>query len=411
MLPLAFLVVSVVLPAGAADYPQWRGPDRSGVSPDTGLLKEWPKGGPVLLWKQQNIGNGYSTPAVAGGRIYLVSDRQKEEFAIALDEKDGKEIWSVRLGKVGPNMGPQYPGSRSTPTVEGDVLYALGSDGDLACLETATGKIRWRKSYRGDFQGKPGMWAYSESVLIDGDALIGTPGGTEATMVALNKKTGEVLWKSAIPGGEQAAYASVIVGEVGAVKQYIQFLQKGVVGVDARTGRFLWRYNKTSDPAANIPTPLFYNGFVFSGTSRDGGSGLVKLTAEKEGVTATEVYRAVDKKVSLGGFVRVGDYLYTTTTAGLLCLEFATGKEVWKDRCVGSGALCYAEGHLYVRGDAGPTALVEATPAGYKEKGRLTQPDRSKQPAWPYPVVANGRLYLRDQNVLLCYDIKDRAGN
>src|SRR5207237_1896144 len=198
---------------------------------------------------------------------YVLSNKGVEdELVMALGARDGKLIWSTRIGKVGnPDQQPNYPAARSTATVDGTSLYALGSDGDLACLETASGKLKWKKSLRADFGGQPGVWAYSESPLIDGDAVICTPGGNAATMIALNKKTGAVIWKSAIPGAQQAAYASATVGEIGGVKQYIQFLQKGVVGVDAGTGKLLWRYDLTAKGSpANIPTPLLHDGSVYS---------------------------------------------------------------------------------------------------------------------------------------------------
>jgi outer membrane protein assembly factor BamB len=403
---LTLLAAGLALAAVAADWPQWRGPDRTGVSRETGLLKEWPKTGPKLLWKAADVGDGYSTPAVVGGRVYLLSNRGDDESALALNAEDGKTVWSTRVGKVGENRGPQYPGARSTPTVDGDVLYALGSDGDLVCLETAGGKVRWRKNLQSDFGGVPGNWAYSESPLVDGKVLVCTPGGAKATLVALDKTNGNVIWQCPAPGGDPAAYASAIVAEVGPVKQYVQFLAKGVVGVDARTGKFLWRYDKTIDPAANIPTPVFRDGFVFSSTGRNQGS-LARLTADKDGVTVTPVYFSKAMNNGLGGVVLVGDYLYGTNTQQLLCLDFKTGDVKWRDRSVGPGSVCYADGHLYVRGQGGEAALVEATPTGYKEKGRFAQPERSSKPAWPYPVVANGRLYLRDQGVLFCYDVKD----
>jgi len=222
----------------AADWPQWRGPQRDGISKETGLLQQWPKEGPKLVWQVKDIGFGYSTPAVVGDHLYLLSNKgSSDEFVQALSVKDGKQVWSTRLGKVGPNRGPQYPGSRSTPTVERDVLYALGSDGDLACVETAKGKVRWRKNLRSDFGGQPGAWAYSESPLIDGDVLVCTPGGSTATMVALNKKNGEVLWKSPFSDGDQAGYASAIVVEAAGVKQYVQFLQKASRGWTPRAAR------------------------------------------------------------------------------------------------------------------------------------------------------------------------------
>jgi outer membrane protein assembly factor BamB len=400
------------LTAGAADWPQWRGPQRDGTSRETGLLKEWPKEGPKLLWQLKDIGSGYSTPAVVGERVYLLSNKGlDDEFVQALAVGDGKEVWSTRIGKVGkPKQFPSYPGARSTPTVDGELLFALGSAGDLACLETATGKVRWQKNIGTDFGGEAGQWAYSESPLIDGDAVVCTPGGKDATLVALNKKTGEVIWKSAVPGGDAAAYASAIVVEAGGRKQYVQFLAKGVVGVDAKTGKFLWRYDRTAEKSpANIPSPLAHDGYVYTATNL-AGAGLVKLKAEKEEVTAEPVYFEKALPNSIGGAVLVGGHLYGTNNRELLCVEFTTGKVKWQDKCVGPASVCYADGRLYVHGENGDAALVEATPEAYREKGRFTppaQPDRGPSKAWAYPVVANGRLYLRDLGALWCYDVKD----
>jgi len=410
---LAVLVVGSGV-SRAADWPQWRGPQRDGISAEKGLLKAWPAGGPKLLWQAKDLGSGYSTPAVAKGRLYLVSNRGADnEFVQALNARDGKQVWSTRLGKVGnPDQQPAYPGSRSTPTVDGSLLYALGSDGDLVCMETAAGKVRWRKNVRTEFGGQPGVWAYSESPLVDGDVLVCTPGGREATLLALNKKTGDVIWKFAVPGGEQAAYASAIVVNAGGVKQYVQFLQKGVVGVDAATGKFLWRYDQTAQNSpANIPTPVAHDGFVYTATAR-GGGGLVRLKAAAGGVTAEPVYFERRLPTSIGGAVRVGDYLYGTTTGGMLCVEFATGQVKWQERGIGAGSVCYADGNLYVHGENNQVALVEATPEAYREKGRFTppdQPDRGKSQAWAYPVVANGRLYIHDSGSLWCYDVKTQA--
>lgn len=404
------ICIGLAVAALGADWPQWRGPHRTGISQETGLLKEWPKDGPKLLWQMKDISFGYSTPAIVGERLYLLSNKGKDdEFVQALAVKDGAQLWSTRIGKVGPNQGPQYPGARSTPTVDGDVLYALGSDGDLACLEIAKGTVRWQKNLRSEFQGKPGVWAYSESPLIDGDALVCTPGGSEATMVALNKKTGELIWKCPVEGGDQAAYASIIIAEVGGVKQYVQFVQKGLIGVEAKTGKFLWRYDKTAQGSpANIPTPVAHAGFVYSASGRSGG-GLVKLKADKGSVEVEQVYFERKVPTSIGGAVQIGDHLYGTNSGGLMCIEFATGTLKWQDRCVGPGSVCFADGCLYVHGEKGDVALVEASPAAYKEKGRFTPPDqpqRGNSQAWAYPVVANGRLYIRDLGVLWCYDVK-----
>jgi outer membrane protein assembly factor BamB len=409
----------LALSAFAADWPQWRGPARDGISTETGLLKQWPEGGPKLLWENKEVGLGYSTPAVVGDHLYVISNSgtaagkstgNESEFVLALNTADGKKEWSTTIGKVGPNSGPQYPGSRGTPTVDGKHLYALGSDGDLACLDASSGQIVWKKNLRNDFGGKPGMWAYSESPLVDGGALVCTPGGKDATIVALAKSTGDVLWKSAVPGADQAAYSSPIVVEAGGTKQYVQFLQKGVVGVDAKTGKFLWRFDKTAKGSpANIPTPVAKDALVYSSSGKGGGA-LFQLKANGDAFEAAQVYFNKDLPTSIGGSVRVGDYLYGTNEGGLMCVEFATGKVKWQNKSVGPGAVCYADGRLYLHGETGGVALVEANPDGYHEKGRFTPPDQPKRgrtKAWPYPVIANGRLYLRDLDRLWCYEVKD----
>jgi outer membrane protein assembly factor BamB len=410
---LAFMaLIQVSSIAGAADWPQWRGPHRDGISQEIGLLQEWPAEGPQLVWQAIDIGEGYSTPAVVGNRIYLISNKgMEDEYVQALDTKEGKEVWRQRIGNVGPNKGPQYPGSRSTVTVDGGMLYALGSDGDLTCLAAADGKVRWQKNLRTDFAGEPGQWAYAESPLIDGDVLVCTPGGAEATIVALDKRTGDGIWKSAIEGGDQAAYASAIVVDVGNVKQYVQFLQKGLVGVDAKTGAFLWRYERTAQGSpANIPTPVADGNLVYSAAGRSGG-GLVKLTANGNAVDAEQVYFEPKLPTSIGGAVEIDGLLYGTTGQGLVCADFATGEPKWQDRSVGASAVCFADGRLYLHSEEDDVALVVATAEGYQEKGRFklpNQPDRGRGKAWAYPVVANARLYIRDLGMLWCYDVKAR---
>jgi outer membrane protein assembly factor BamB len=352
---------------------------------------------------------------VVGDHLYLLSNKGlDDELVLALDVKDGKQIWSTRLGKVGnPKQMPSFPAARSTPTVDGEMLYALGSDGDLACLETSTGKVRWKKDLRTEFGGQPGKWAYAESPLVDGEMLVCTPGGKEATLVCLNKKTGEVIWKSAVPGGDPAAYASINPVEAGGRKQYVQFLEKGVVGVDAKTGKFLWRYDQTAKGSpANIPTPVIHDNLVYSAAARTGG-GLVKLAADKDGIAAEQVYYERNLPITIGGAVLVDGNLYGTTAQELICADFATGKVKWHDKCLGPASLCFVDGRLYVHGENGEMALIEAMPEGYHERGRFTPPDQPKhtrgamEKAWAYPVVANGRLYIRDHGTLWCYDIKE----
>lgn len=403
------------LAAYPADWPQWRGPQRSGFSSETGLLQEWPKEGPKLLWQAKDIGDGYSTPSVAGNRIYLLSNRGLDnEFVQALSVADGKQVWAARLGKVGnPDQMPSFPTARSTPTLDGDLVYALGSDGGLACLEAATGKIRWQKSLRADFGGRPGQWAYSESPLVDGDTLVVTPGGAEATIVALNKKTGETIWKSAVPGGDDAAYASVNVIEAAGRRQYMQFLAKGLVGVDARTGQFLWRYDATGKGQTNIPSPVAGNGYIYTAQGR-GAGGLIHLAAAGQGVAAEQVYFQRGLPNTNGGSVLIGTTHYGTADGGLVAADWLTGKVLWQDAGMGGGATLAAGGRLYIHSENGEVILADASPEAYHERGRFMPPDRPKrtraamEKAWAYPVVANGRLYIRELDSLWCYDVAAR---
>ena len=397
--------------ARADDWSQWRGPRRDGVSREKGLLKSWPKTGPKLLWQIDDIGLGYSTPCAAGNRLYIQSNEGlNDEFVRAFDARNGKRLWSTRLGKVGnPAQQPSYPGARSTPTIDGKFLYALGSDGDLACIALATGKVVWSKSLRADFGGVPGVWAYSESPLIDGNRLIVSPGGESATVVALDKKTGKTLWTSAIPGEKSAGYASSVALTVGGTRQYALYLTRGLAGLDAATGKLLWRFDKTLDTQFSVhaATPIAAGNLVYSAAATVGG--VARIAATPAGFVAEPVY--VERKApnSMGGAIKIGDYLYGTTRATLLCTEFATGKVRWEERGIGSGSVCYADGLLYVHGENGDVALVEATPTGYVERGRFApprQPERGQSKAWAYPVLAGGKLYLRDLGSLWCYDVR-----
>lgn len=410
---VALALTAVGTMAKADDWAQWRGPKRDGISQEKGLLKAWPASGPKLLWQVKDIGSGYSTPVVVGTRLYVLSNEGLEnEFVRAYSTTNGKLIWSTRLGAVGnPKQQPSYPGARSTATVDGKLLYALGSDGDLACVEIATGKILWTKSLRNDFGGAPGVWAYSESPLVDGNKVIVTPGGENATLVALDKKTGATLWKSAIPGEKAASYASAIAVEIGGVRQYVQYLSKGVVGVEAATGKLLWRFDKTLDTRFGMHalTPINATNLIYTGAAS--ASGAAKISAAAGSFTADPAYIERKAPNGLGGAVRLGDYLYGTSGPVLLCTEFATGKVRWEERGIGAAAICSADGLLFLHGENGEVALAEVTPAGYKEKGRFAppaQPDRGQSKAWAHPIIANGRLYIRDLGSLWCYDIKAR---
>jgi outer membrane protein assembly factor BamB len=400
-------LLGAAAPPRGGDWPQWRGPDRTGVARETGLLKRWPAEGPRLLWKAQGLGGGHSTPSIARGRIFGMSYRGNEEFVWALDADGGKPVWATKIAPANFSIGRQaHAGSASTPTVDGDRLYALGESGDLVCLQVADGKLLWQKSLVKDFGGEVPGWGYSESPLVDGDKVIATPGGSDATLVALNKRTGDVLWKAQVPGANEAHYASIIAADVNGQREYIQFLGVGVVGVAAKDGKYLWRYGSPANRTANCSTPIFRDNCVFAASAYGTCGGLARLTTGPGGVSATEVYFTKQMQNHHGGVVLVGDHLYGFDGSNLTCLNWKTGAVAWADRCVGKGSVVSADGLIFARGERGAVALVEATPIGYVEKGRFEQPDRSRENAWAHPVVTGGRLYLRDQEVLFCYDVR-----
>ncbi|HEX3727152.1 MAG TPA: PQQ-binding-like beta-propeller repeat protein, partial [Pirellulales bacterium] len=304
---LALLMVMTELhaPAVAADrrpsakaaseiaWPQWRGKNRDGISPDTGLLQQWSTEGPPLSWKVAGLGRGFSSVSIADGRIFTMGDREAGQFVIAMALTDGKELWSTRIGDAWEPEG--YAGPRCTPTVDGSLIYALGPHGDLACLHADTGKEAWHRNLKSDFGGNVPHWGFSESPLVDGKKLVCTPGAPDAGLVALDKKSGTELWRSPIPnfgerGGDGAAYASIVVSNGGGKRQYVQLLSRGVVGVEAADGRFLWGYNRVANGTANVPTPLVHEDYVFCSSGYQTGAALLKLVPANSGVKAEEQY-------------------------------------------------------------------------------------------------------------------------
>lgn len=391
----------------AGDWPEWRGPNREGKSAETGLLQTWPSDGPKQVWRIDGVGGGYSTPAVVGDRLYLAANEGLEnEYVRALDAKDGSTIWSTRIGKVGaPKQRPSYPGSRAMPTIDDDRVYAVGSNGDLVCLNRKDGKMRWHINFTEAFGSKAPRWAWAESPLIDGEKLIATPGGSDAAILAVDKMTGKLLWKAKLPQNDEAGYGSPVKATISGVDQYVVFMQKGVVGVDAKTGAFLWQYGATAESSpANILTPVVYNDHVFTGTNR-GGSGLVRVDLDAD-PKVTEIYKKQKLPMHVGGAVLLDGYLYGTTRSALVCSDFMTGEVAWTDRSVGAATVGYADGRIYVVGDEGEIALIDPSPEGYKEVGRFTPGGRDGGgTSWTYPVIANGRMYVRNLDRLWCFDV------
>jgi outer membrane protein assembly factor BamB len=400
--PLAALLTTVAL-AAPSDWPQWRGPDRSGVSPETGLLSQWPSGGPPQAWTTQNLGGGYGSIAVSGDRIFVQGLRNRQSIVSAIDVADGRGVWSKNLGRGGEN--DRGSGPRSTPTVDGDRLYVLTESGDLACLKH-DGTMVWQRNILRDFNGRNIPWLISESPLVDGNRLIVSPGGRNAGIVALDKMTGATLWTST-ELSDEAAYASPIVADVQGVRTVMTYTADAGVGVRATDGKLMWRHRPAANNTANIATPVFFDNKVFYTSAYGTGGVLLGLRAENGEVRAQEIYMTREMQNHHGGVVLVNGYLYGYNNAILTCLEFATGKMMWRNRSVGKGALTAADGHLYIVGEDHVVGLVEATPSGYREKGRFDIRDLGL-PAWAHPVVSNGRLYIRNLDTLTSYDIRAR---
>ena len=545
--------------AGNFDWPQWQGPERNAVSKETGLLKEWPKDGPHLAWKMKGLGGGDSAPSVAAGRIYGMSHRGGDEMVWALSEKDGKEIWAVRIAPAHTQSWPQSKeGPSCTPTIEGDRLYVMGLAGNVACLQVADGKVVWQRNLMADFKGRSPMWSYRESPLVDGDKVICTPGGEETTMVALNKLNGETIWKSQVPdragGGETqnrgpagdrpnvmqtdpvlsaldkdhngeisadelaaaptallkldknqdgklsedevtagsggrdgqaggqrrrrgpgimrmmkalsaldadesgtieeaeiknaavalrkldenrdgklteeeagmkymgpqntgAAYSSTIAIDFGGQRQYVQLLAMTVAGVAAADGKLLWRYDKPANSMRiNISTPIYHDGHVFAASAYGAGGGLARLVKKENGeFAAEEVWFSKSMENHHGGVILHDGALFGANGGNgggyLACLDFKTGEVLWNERDadkrrVTKGSVAFADGRIYYRTEEGPIVLIEPSRKEYVERGRFDQPERTDKPAWAHPVIANGKLYIRDQDTLFCYDVK-----
>ena len=402
--PFAGAVLLSVVAIHAADWPQWQGPDRTRLSTETGLLKQWPAAGPPIVWTATGLGGGYGSMAVAGDRVFVQGVRARNSVVIALNRADGKEVWSKALGAS--QADDRGPGPRGTPTVDGDRLYVLSENGDLACL-TIDGTAVWQRNILRDFGGRQLPWLISESPLVDGPHVVVSPGGPGAGMVKLDKMTGKTVW-TANDLSDPAAYSSVIAADVQGVRTYMTFTSAAGVGVRASDGKVMFRYPNAANYVANVATPIFSNNKVFFTSAYGTGGGLLELTVQNGEVRAKEVYFTRSMNNHHGGVVLVDGYLYGFNDSILTCLEFATGKMLWRDRSVGKGSVTFADGNLYIQGEDNSVGLAEATPAGYREKGRFRIPDKGL-PSWAHPAISDGRLYVRNQDTVLVYDIKDRT--
>jgi len=366
----------------SAPWPQWRGPERSGKSPETGLNTNWEERKPQLLWQLEGMGEGFASVSVAGGRLFTTGNKEGSQHVVAVDLAREKLLWSTPLTEQTPRHG--YQGSRCTPTIDGERIYALASDGTLACLKAYGGEVVWKRSCKDDFGGRMmSGWGYSESPLVDGEKVLCTPGGKDALIVALEKATGREIWRSAPPedvAKRGAGYSSLVVSHAAGVRQYVQLVGRGLVGVRAEDGEFLWHYGKIANGTANIPTPLVHGEYVFGSSGYNTGAALLKLSREADGVRAEEVYFLPARTFQNhhGGMVLVDGYVYCGhghNNGFPICLELESGKVAWGGdvRGVGRGsaAVTYFDGHVLFRYQTGELALIQATPEEYRLKGQL----------------------------------------
>ena len=404
---LAAILLTLSIPALASDWPQFRGPNRDDVSTETGLLKQWPAGGPKRAWIFENAGQGYSGFSVAAGRLFTIGTRDGNEVLLALDADTGKELWASPIVDIlGNNWGD---GPRGTPTVDAERVYALSGTGILVCATVSDDKALWTKSMA-ELGGKKPGWGFTESPLVDGKLVLATPGGDKGTMVALDKMTGAPVWQSA-DITEGAQYSSIVPATIGGKKQYVQLVMQALFGVDAESGKVVWR-SPWQGRTAVIPTPIVKGDEVFISSGYGVGCKKVKVA----GSEAPDVFLNKDFENHHGGVIRVGDYLYGHSKDGWTCMAFADGSVKWKEKgALGKGAVACADGMLYcLEEKTGTVALIEASPAGWSEKGRftlspLTNIRSPKGAVWTHPVIANGKLYLRDQNYIYCHDVKTVA--
>jgi outer membrane protein assembly factor BamB len=410
---LSSLLAMLLMPreAAANDWPQWRGPDRTDISKETGVLKQWPKDGPKQVWLNKDGGLGYSGFSIVGGKLFTMGARDGKEFLIALDANTGKQLWCAEIGTLLTNNWGDGP--RGTPTVDAGRVYALGGQGTLVCCDAAGGKLFWKKTMQ-ELGGKVPTWGYTESPLVDGKLVVCTPGGAQGAIAALDKITGNVVWQSK-EFTDGAQYSSLIAVNHNGARQYIQLTMQSVAGVGGADGKLLWR-SEWPGKVAVIPTPIFHDGCVYVASGYNAGCKLVKVAA---GNQVSDVYVNTVIKNHHGGVVLVGDHLYGYSDgAGWVCQNFKTGEQVWAEKkALGKGAIgCCTEGLLYCLEESNgknpaTVVLIEASPKGWKEHGRFTlDPQTTQRSAkgriWTHPVVANGKLYLRDQELIFCFDVK-----
>jgi outer membrane protein assembly factor BamB len=396
--------------ATAEDWPQWRGPNRDDISTETGFLKSWPEGGPPRKWMFENCGLGYAGPAIVGGRMFILGTRDDQEVLFAVDATSGEEQWMAPVGKIYENNWGNGP--RSTPTVDGDMVYAMGAQGNLVCVRAGTGEVVWTKAMQ-DLGGAVPKWGYAESPFVYKNTVLCTPGGKQGALAALDKVTGDVVWQNADVTSE-AHYASIVAMNHSGHEDCVQLLVDQLVGFDPVAGKILWS-QPWPKPVATIPTPIVKDNFAYATSGYGTGCMLVEVGADH---ASTKVYDNKVMKNKHGGVILVGDHVFGHSDGvGWVCQDFKSGEQVWREReKLEAGAVAYADGKLYCIGeDSGDVVLIDASTEGWTEHGRFkldpqTTLRKDSGRIWVHPVISGGMLYLRDQNYVYCYDIRDASG-
>jgi len=405
VLALGWVSAWVASPIRGADWPQFRGPDGSGISSETGLLQAWPPSGPPALWSVGGLGQGYGSVAVQGDQLFVMGTRGDEEVLIGLSGRDGSGMRMAGLGRKLRN--DRGDGPRTTPTIDDARVYALSGEGVLACFERDNGRRLWAVNVLERFDAENIAWGVSASPVVEGDLVVVVAGGRRASLAALNNLTGETVWTTR-ELSDRAGYAMPIIRSVGDWRVLMTFTHSAGVGVRLTDGRLLWRYTAPANDTANCATPVFADNRVFYTSAYGAGAGLLELDRRGDQVTTREVYFTRAMQNHHGGVVLVDGFIYGFSGGGpLACLDFATGERRWEARSVTKGSLIYADRRLYLVGENHEVALAEASPEGYVERGRFTIPDRGR-PSWAHPALADGRLFIRDQDQLLCYDLRER---
>lgn len=394
------LLFIALLPLASAEWHQWLGPDRDGKSPESGLLASWPESGPEKIWQVESLGEGYSSLSFANGMLFTQGVKDGKQYLIALDAETGKTAWDTEHGR--PYSNRRGGGPRGTPTVDGNRVYALGGDGNLICAAASTGAKIWEKHLLKTYGARNINWGMSESPLVDGDRLVVNAGGRGASIVALDKATGDELWKTQ---SDEAGYSSGVAVEIDGVRQYVFFTGEAAVGVLATNGELLWRYRPVSNSTANAATPVVRDNLAFFSSSYGTGCALLRLESTGGSTTATEVYFNRDMRNHYSTSILIDDHLYGFSGRILTAMEFETGEVAWRDRSVGKGQVIHADGLLYILSDDGVVGLVEPSPTEYREVSRFVIGSRD-YPTWTLPVIADGTLYLRDQERLYAYSVK-----